>query len=417
MIKPGFRILRTEEGAVALLSVAFITIFLTIITVGMAQLATGEIHQANDAQYSLVAYYSAQGIAEDTAQQIKANLASGTPPTQLNKGCADIALTAVYSRLPYNNAAARCVKVSSSLTEVDSEIDLGSSAQYDLTNSVLVKGNQMQRLKLTWDEKTDNPSEFSDPFPDTCLPAGGPSIVTSSCGAPGSVWNVDNSGAPVAQQPPVMELSITNYFPGENAANVDTANSLNLILNPRCWQPGAGVKCQPDSPTDPRTFDYTAYTIDQGVYNAAKTPILQVRCHGQRPNRCVAIIDNIAPLAGYTTVIRLTPHFHNARFSLRAYAAHQTTVPCDTSDFPIGFNLPCLAPIVLDKTQVHVTAGIGGTYRDVKLELPVRASVNSLGQVLQGDSDICKSFQVLTAGGYEQVGEFGPSMRQCKIGN
>jgi hypothetical protein len=130
-------------------------------------------------------------------------------------------------------------------------------------------------------------------------------------------------------------------------------------------------------------------------------PLVQVQCSGGAAQRCSAEIDDLVPpqTAQYRTVVTLTPLFHAAQFSLSAYALNPATnnppvsgILCQQSDgTDDGAAADCLAPIALDNAQVDVTATVGQTERRVQLEVPVRAT-QSLNDVIEGSSDVCKSF-------------------------
>ncbi|HSX41335.1 MAG TPA: hypothetical protein VLF21_01715 [Candidatus Saccharimonadales bacterium] len=357
-----------ERGLVSLLTVSIICLLIMVITLSMAKLMVGELRQATDSEDSIKAYYTAQGAAEDKAQQIRSQIASGVAPNSLNTGCTAGATTII-----------KCVKVSTSMNEVSTELDADKDTRvYDLTNTVTTQSDNLTRLLITWDDKAAQsplPDSFTDPG--NCISSSGCSWYTGAI--------------PTSGQPPVIEVAVTNYFPGQNT-NIDTANSRTIILNPRCL--GGGASCNPPSP-DPQLADYNSYKPTGG-----SSPIVQVACRGKSPNRCALNLSNITPSAGYRTVVFLRAHFHNAKLTMRAFSTNIASLSCKTD---ANYPGECNNPIALDQAQIDVTASIGATFRRTVLQVPIRSTPATPGLVLEGDSDICKNFDLLTANGHSQI--------------
>jgi Tfp pilus assembly protein PilX len=213
--------LLNQRGVVSLLAVSLMSILILILTVGMIRLMSGELSQATDSADSVKAYYTAQGAAENAAQQLRTKLET-TPSDQLStldQGCVPPAIPP-YT-LPTESAGETldCVQVAANLNTVSSTVDENTTRTFDLTNSVLTDNGYITRLVLSWD---DNSSAASGVF-------------TSGTDALGATWLCAGTSPPsgCTNQPPVMKLGVTNYYPGQNT-NVNTQYSGELILSPEC---------------------------------------------------------------------------------------------------------------------------------------------------------------------------------------
>ncbi len=406
--------LRRQHGFVSLTAVTLMSILILILTVAMARLMAGELHQATDAADSIKAYYTAQGIAEDTAEQVHVALGSlGATGSiaSLNRNCGSTQAVGAFNYTIPTIAAgtADCVQVATDKNTVNAQISANQTQTFDLTNSTLTTNGYITRLVLSWDDLSTS--------------AGGP--FSSTLNTAGTAWQSTGT----ANQPPVMEVGVTNYYPGQQASNIDPNYSGYLVLAPQCTASGC------PAPSSTPKFTYDCYLLnspaspaDCPISPAPHNPLIQVQCGGA-VKRCTAEIDNLVPpqRAGYRTVVTLTPLFHDAQFSLSAYAANPSNpaMVSPTQVFPTclqsdGSNntgaQDCLAPIAMSNALVDVTVSMGDTNRRIQMTVPVRPSQN-LNNVLQADTDICKSFYVINyAGGLPQVAQSTPKPA-CKISN
>lgn len=403
-----------QSGFVSLLTVTFASILILVLTLGMARLMAGELHQATDSSDSIKSYYVAQGAAEDAAQQLRVKLATVSPGqlSSLNQGCDSD--TPIYNTpAESSNQTVNCVQVVLSSTQINAQAGVNETNTYDLSNSVLTYSGYITRLVLSWDD----------------LSASGGSFTSASNGV-GSSWQ----GTSDANQPPVMEMGITNYYPDQNT-NVSTQQSGananysgELVLSPQCVSSG----CPAPNPS-PQSFQFPCHLLNvsttgcPGSDPTVGSPLVQVQCNSNTAGtkRCSAEIDNIVPpsssVAGYSTVVTLTPLFHAAQYSLTAYAANQGAagVTCQEDNQNNEGKGDCLAPIALDDAQIDASATVGTTNRRVQLEVPVRSEPQGLNEVLQGDSDICKSFDILSIPTFTQVAQPTGSDNKpaCQIAN
>jgi hypothetical protein len=406
-----------QRGLVSLLTVSIMSLLILILSLGMIQLMTGELLQATDTSDSITAYYTAQGAAENTSQQLRAKLA-GLPAspesndlTALNQSCGASGPSLVYPLPPeLTTTSISCVEVVTASTAVTADADQNQTLTYDLTDSVLTSNGYITRLVVSWDNQSAS---------------GGGSFTYPGTGAPGSSWTTNC--ATCGNQPPVMEMGITNYYPGQNT-NINPTYSGTLLLDPNpdssafaaqkfnyvCYLPNT------ISPTDPV---FTGASNPSCATTPGNTPVVQVECTTAAQNRCTAEIDDVVPPAvnQYRTILTLTPLFHDAQFNLSAYAADQDIAgqTCDQDPSALAATPPdCLAPVALQNAQVDVTVTVGDTTRRVLLNVPARSS-QAIDNVLQGDSDICKSFDVLNLGpsvGTEQIDQpNGSNKPACHI--
>lgn len=376
-----------ERGLVSLITVSFMALLMMTIALSMSRLMVGEMRQATDSEDSIKAYYSAQGAAEYQAQKIRTALKNDPSLTGLNgqnRGCG----TPIDPPLPNIN----CIKVETSADTVDSQLAAERFASFDLSQSVVTESDNISKIRLAWDD-LDAREPYADPFSDP-----GDCNGKGLCG-----WQSGATG-----QPPVMELTVANYFPGQNT-NLDENNSGTVVLNPRSITPSYAGSCRPAAGSDPPQFDLANCLVVKG-----NNPVMQVKCQGSKYARCQVEIKNIAP-AGYRTVITLKSRLRGSRYTLSAISSNIWGRTCPVSG---TVQTECQVPVALDRARIDVTASIGQAYRRIIMSVPIRAIPSTPGLVLEGDSDVCKSFDVYSSG----AGEFArvttlPGAPPCYIGN
>ena len=370
-----------QNGLVSLISVSIIGFLLLVLTVSIATLMNGELQRATDTSDNIQAYNDAQSSAEEAVVNIKDVLAAnpGTAPggpsleTLLNQGCGDPTNTAnvnanaqIYEALPPGTIT--CQSVAASSSDVQDNLANNQVIQFDLTNSAV----SIDQLSLQWDMESPPPS----------APSAFISPLKTDLTQPENAWQT-SEGNTNQNVPPVMEVTVTNYFPGQ-ATNVDqnpvcggpnplggtygACSSGSVILLPQ-WQCGLTSGC-----TASADFQNAA----QNKNGASSVVPSNCQLASSGGYRCHMDLTDITPVAGYKTVVRLESRFGDSRYDLNAYqGTTQVQLP-------------------LQNAQIDVTANVGQATRRVQVDVPIRSSVYPDINVLYGDQSVCKDFDILS---------------------
>lgn len=192
-------------------------------------------------------------------------------------------------------------------------------------------------------------------------------------------------------EPPIMEMMLINY-------PRDPANPLGLqtsfaqrILDPdpareclSCQSTPAQFFFNPD-PAHPEQYYIGAYKTESGLRYHTKLRRSMANLTGD-PAKDAA--------TNFNSVLRFRARDKDVKFKFQLYK-----------------NNTLVNAIYLEKTQVDVTANIGGASRRVQLEVPALGSPVGLNDVIFGNNEACKDFQVTSAPGIEDTF----SARQCSV--
>jgi hypothetical protein len=366
----GFQLWRRQDGVASLVGVSLTAFLLLVLTIAIATLMNGELQRATDTADNIEAYNNAQSSGEEATLNIKDILNTASPAssleTLLNQGCGSSNANPndiIPEALPTGSVT--CQSVATNSADVQDDLDNNQDVQFDLTNAPNLSINT---LSLQWDMKypptPPNPSAFFSP-------------LMSDLTQAENAWE-SSEGNTNHNVPPVMEVTVTNYFPGQQT-NVDqspgcgggygSCSSGSVILLPQ-WQCGS-----------------TGCTASTDFQNAAQdkngsTPVIDSNCQDASSGgyRCQMTLTDITPQPGYKTVLRLESRFGDASYDLKAYeGANQVQLP-------------------LQNAQVDITSNVGQSFRRVQLDVPIRSSVYPDINVLYGDQSLCKDFDVLNDG-------------------
>lgn len=338
-------ILRRQNGIASLVGVTLTAFLLLIFTVSIATFMNGELQRATDTADNTKAYFNAQSAAEQAVLAIKNDVKTNTPLANFDQGCGSDPIGATYgTTIP----GIICRQVLTHASEVSDNIRNNSAVQFDLTNAPSQPNLNVDRVILKWDMRvppTGGDGSFLNPKD------------LGSLSQPEASWPV---GAP-----PVMELTATNYFPGQQST-IDDTSSGSVFLVPE-WNCPSGCLT---------SFDFQ----QANKTKAGLQPVQYASCHAVGPGdyRCSADLYNIAPL-GFKTVLRLQSRYGDASYDLKAY---------DYADE--------LIQLPLQNALVDVTASVGQAFSRIQLAVPIRSAAYPGFTALYGDVSLCKSFDVLT---------------------
>lgn len=332
-----------QQGIASLLAVSLTSFLIVVIVLAASLLMIGELRQSTDAANSIRAFYTATNGSEKAIYNVKQALKCST-----QEECADNLKnlnSAGCQQLATNDT---CTHITTFSDSVESQRDTDDTVQYDLSNAVSVSNNYIDHIDLQWDGQ-----------------------------------DMDASQSFSAQPPPIMEVTITNYFPTQQT-NIDTGHSGSLLLVPRCTNGCTGA---------PSYQTVYANDLNNGPFARNIAASARVECHTTasfQGYRCWVRLRNITDAGhpGYKTVLRLTPRGGPARYHLEVFD-----------------QLGAKGPIPLPNAQVDVTAKVGDSLRRLQLEIPIRSSAApGLTNVLFGDDELCKNFSVLSDNGaYQEV--------------
>lgn len=360
-------ILRRQDGIASLVGVSLTAFLILVLTVAIATFMNGELQRATDYSDNIKAYYNAQSAAEEAIEEVKLAMADPANASLslaaiINQGCGSDAFAAKYGQ---SVSGIVCRQVQANTAEATDFLRDNQVIQYDLTNAPTAPTNNISLIVLQWDME----------FP----PAGSGVFPSPSAGAianPGGSWG--------ATTPPVIETTITNYFPGQqtnvdqttnncaNGSGLATCSSGTVFLLPQ-WQICNGSAC-------PGQVDFQAAAKNSTPGQEGSQPIVYSGCTTAQPGgyRCTMAFKNVSP-PGYKTILRLESRFGDASYDLKAY---------DNSGAQV--QLP------LQNAQIDVTANVGDAYSRLQLSVPIRSSVYPGFETLYGDTSLCKDFDILT---------------------
>lgn len=335
----------SQRGGASIITVAFLSLFILIMTVSMSKLMVGELHHAIDLENNIKAYYQAESGVEESILSLRQVMTNnpGSLFTAPNQNCDQ-------DNVPTNfgaggtgfgindNITCRRVRTASNL--VESTLTINETAHFDLTKK------NFERIEIEWDTiglKENDPALLF-----TSLQQGG-----------------------VA--PPFLEMTRIEYD--------DVDPGPTTLINPA----GVVLKSLYLSPTTSGS-DCSA-TINFSTCRNPDGGKVRVVCSTQPVYRCKATITNFMPpiVSTKRTVLRIRPYFNSTQYSMKIFDSLNQRVD-----------------VVLDKAVIDVTAKIGGSYRRIQQEINLVSQPLDGVEAVFGDNRICKKFVILDVG----VGQF-----------
>jgi hypothetical protein len=351
--------LANQRGAVTLIAVTLSSMLIVVIVTAMTAMMIGELRQATDAESSIKAYYQAEAAAEDTLLAIKDKVNDATfPLASLNQSCEHGLITPPYATAAAGDNGVTCLAIRT-LSDGNQRFVLAADqpTQLNLTTQ------DINRLVISWD---------TDPLSDAAA-AFTPGVMTGTA----AQWQATGS-------PPPIEVTY-NSFPAGGASFAPSAiDTVSVYLVP--CKPGQAVDGYGTCPAIDVPHDIRAGT--------GTNVVIPIACDQPAGAlRCRTTIHNLAQLAGSPRdgVVRIKPRFVGATYTLSAI---------DSAGVTKG--LP------LQYAQIDITSKIGDAYRRVVHQLQVRSGAVG-GDVLFGDSDACKQFELFEAeGSYNVINPLPP---------
>jgi hypothetical protein len=348
--------------------VTLTSFLILILTLSIATFMNGELQRTTDYVDNIKAYYNAQSAAEEAVLAIKSQMSNPANAGQslasiINQGCGQDTFAATYGQtIP----GIVCRQVQANTAEAVDTLDDNQIIQYDLTNAPTQENLNISQVSLQWDMKYPPPGNGVFPSPSA-----------SALTQPGGSWG--------ANTPPVIEMTVLNYFPGQqtnvdqttnncaNGSGLATCSSGTVFLLPQ-WQTCNGNPC-------PSQVDFQAAAKNSTPGQNGSQPVIYSGCTYAPAGgsyRCSMNFNDISP-PGYKTVLRFQSVFGDAQYDLKAY---------DSSGQQV--QLP------LQNAQIDVTANVGEAFNRVQIEVPIRSSAYPGFDTLYGDASLCKDFDVLT---------------------
>ncbi len=324
--------LRSQQGAVALLSTIIISILISIITTGLIALMISELRQSDDAEQSVRAYYAAQSGVEDGISKVITALGSGTFTPQTCSGAPSTYQNLDLDPSQPGEVGWSCQQISYSGSPS------GTLPVPDKAVQVDVGSGAFRSLTLQWDTTVAPSSGYGSFFNP---PANSFPDVTASG------WNY---AAP-------LELAIVEYPSGSFSANTANVKLTNLLAVPH--QGGGGS---------------VAYTAIKG-----SNPV-QGTCVTTGAYHCSLTITNLP--AGQSFLFRLRSRYVGTSYLMQFMSGINgggsvVNVPDGTA-------------------TIDITAKAGDAFRRVIYKVPYQnGAATGLDYVIYSDTDICKNFSII----------------------
>ncbi len=323
---------RNEDGYVSLITCVFISLLLTIISLGIISIETVQLRKSEDAEQSVRAYY----VAEAGIEAAAAKVLDGT--ITADQGCE-------AGTLPFDPTLAgwTCQQVEFTGTP------FGNLSQPDVATTINPGTSLAQPFHsviIQWGQSSDpNAADYTLPS----FPA-----------PPASYTTVVPSGVPP------LEVSVVQY-----PAGGFTAGSAGLTLENTVLNPGGAHGGTQDE------YNVPAFTTNSPV-SAQCTPLGS----GQQYN-CEMILTYMGlPSNAYGYLFRLRSRYVSTPYKLTFMTGNDGTgnevqVPTNTA-------------------LIDVTAHVGTEYRRVVSELPIGNQASGyLNYVIYSDTNVCKDFNVI----------------------
>jgi hypothetical protein len=333
--------LRSESGGASLLAVLFTSFVITIITLAMASLMTGELHQATDAEDGVKAFYTAQSGSEEAVYALKKlRLADGSLAA-IDQNCDhDNVLSSFgygFQGLPEGGITCRKVRVTDTVAG-SSPLNVRDADQYDLSKTTF------DHIDFKWDLYNWDTTQ--------------PNFSSITPGTP----NI----------PPYMEITVVAYQKDASTPpNVTSQNVKSLILKPSWVNSGPFKTSCPTSQL--QVVDFQSCSTP----DATSAQFAVVACSNDTQYRCQVRLTNLVP-AGYQAVIRVRTHFGSASYQMVVY----------NGAVPVA--------IPLGHASIDVTAKVGDSFRRVTQNVDIQSNIFSgLGDVLFADENLCKDLRII----------------------
>jgi hypothetical protein len=346
----SLKVLTSQRGAASLIGVTIASFLVVLLVTSMAALMIGELRQATDAENSVKAYYEAQSGTEEAILRVK-NVVNDPSKSlaSLNQNCDKNVDGSDRDGTTVAEKGVTCYAIRT-LADGSQTFVLNP----DQPTQVNLTGLGIDQVKIEWDV---NPSKSDQPF------------TTGNVNGSVAAWQGTGS-------PPPVELTLV-AFPKDDASFAASSLASKQVVLVPCLYNAAGsnlisginAACPPAN----------------GVLNLSSPPLTYhpVNCLQGAANsfRCTMTVNGLS-LRGseaVDSVLRLRPRFIGASYKLTAFDAAG-----NRKDLPLQY------------AQIDVTAKTGDSFRRVLYQVQIRSGAVG-GDVLFGDSDICKDFELLQA--------------------
>jgi Tfp pilus assembly protein PilX len=344
-----------ESGAASMIVVIFMSIILTIVTLGFIRIAINEQRTATDDDLSARAYYAAESGLEDAKRAIAKKLVD--PTTVLNENTCD-------PPAGYN-------AVLSATTEFDTEY---TCQLIDFTPSKVTtefsSPNQVKQFQLKPVDAADNPTTYDSltlrwhidavsPDGDGAVSGGGPVFIR-----PATATNIPQNGS--WNFPAMMKVTLISYPDGTPANRI---NEPDIVA--------ATVLVSPNTVSGANGFTANVFPGGASVNSAVDKRVYGADCIDSNNNMsCTMVFD----LSGIKTAGN---RIVDVRIS-NLYEATTAELTMSDGGTPVFFKD---AQVVVD-----VTGRAGGVYRRVEAALDL-TNPNLLPDfAIQSATNICKDF-------------------------
>jgi Tfp pilus assembly protein PilX len=340
----------TESGVVAIFTVLFFTILITVLVVGFLQITITEQQQSTDNDLTARAYYAAESGVED----VKRALMQYYPAN-----IADLNATTCTPPLGYSGALSQSQDIGYScklidLDPTDIEATLpgnNTSMQWPLEAA---SGDPYNQIQISWHNLNDDNID-------------GPNVTFRTSDTLPTYGNWDSAGTPF---PAMLRMQIFGY-PNSGTFTTATLDNLNNVgfLNPATTGPAGAVPIATlNTETEPQDVECTTNPATFDGY------------------ACRATID----------ITSLNTSANNLYIRLKAlYKSNGTDVRIQLLDNGT------VVPTTGAQALVDVTGYAGAVFRRVqeRVTLPGTSTSSLLPEfAVESGGDMCKNFQLSTTG-------------------
>lgn len=350
--------IKNNRGVVSILTVVFVAVLLSIITIAFVRLAVNEQRQSSDDDLTTAAFYAAESGIEDAVRAVSKYQEAGLAVSTLNgEDCGvptNAALGSFNPILSGTNgidAEYSCQLIDLSPNDLEAQISEGETNMF--TIKPVLSGTADTRaktgsLKIQWHNIDEDYSPVA--------------LRTSSAN---NTLQFDDWGDGTNPFPPVLRVELFGHENGDISRSVLDNKQVAAFFDPVNGNSGA----------------YSVDNIDGKMLDAA--------CSTTNPDGryyCSAIInlnsEVVAELGrpGMTTYARIKPVYGATTVRIQAFSGQNATG--DSRDFADG------------QLVVDVTGRSGQVYRRLLTRYPLDTQGSLIDYVLIGGDGICKDFKV-----------------------
>ena len=336
-----------QSGAASMIIVVFMTIILTIITIGFLRLALNEQRVSTDDDLTSRAFYAAESGIEDARRAIRENLGGTLTDAELNADTCDVPSPARYTDVLSSQAefdiGYSCMLIDFTPESIRSDLSSANQTRQYEINPVNPSGGttNIGTIRLEW--------HMDAPAPD------GDGDVGAGVNLRGGQTNIPRFGN--WSFPAMMQVSFLNY-PTGSFGRADIRD-LSVWLSPGN---GGGT---------------TGNVMPGGNPNAAiDGEVLVASCANNNNDFACSMEFDMSGLPA------------NRQLEMRLTNLYRPTSIEMTMETPGG------APLLFDEAQavVDVTGRAGAVFRRVEAILDLSSPDLLPDFAIQAGSDICKDF-------------------------